>query len=368
MDSTELKVLETPLSTAINGRNNNFGIIRLVLALLVIVSHVQELMDGNRSNELLTRLFHTKSFGDVAVDGFFVLSGCMILQSWQHVPELWPYLCKRCLRIYPAFITATLVAALFIGPAIAPQGQYWQSLSLLKVIKSALELYPTVLPFEFSKLHFGDINLSMWTISYEFRCYLLVPLIGALGALGSRRAWPLMAATLAGLQLLIVLPTGNGHGLIHVLLGTFAELARLVMCFSVGCSFYLYRHRISTERPHLFASAGLLVLCLMNARTVHIGVAIFGGYLLLQAAACQNAVLIKLRKLPDISYGVYLYAWPVTQLLLWFNISHGYLPLLVATGVFSAILGTASWYLIEKPALSIRDRLNWGSKPLQSLR
>ena len=119
MDSTELKVLETPLSTAINGRNNNFGIIRLVLALLVIVSHVQELIDGNRSNELLTRLFHTRSFGDVAVDGFFVLSGCMILQSWQRVPKLWPYLCKRCLRIYPAFITATLVAAFLIGPATA---------------------------------------------------------------------------------------------------------------------------------------------------------------------------------------------------------------------------------------------------------
>ena len=68
--------------------NNNFGLLRLVLALLVLLSHSSEVIDGNRSREVLTSIFHTISCGDLAVNGFFLLSGYLIVQSWQRTPKL----------------------------------------------------------------------------------------------------------------------------------------------------------------------------------------------------------------------------------------------------------------------------------------
>jgi len=49
-------------------------------------------------------LFGTQPLGAMAVDGFFLLSGFLIVQSWATDPNLGRFLLKRVLRIYPAFI------------------------------------------------------------------------------------------------------------------------------------------------------------------------------------------------------------------------------------------------------------------------
>ena len=59
----------------------------------------------------------------------------------------------------------------------------------------------------------------------------------------------------------------------------------------------------------------------------------------------------------DISYGLYLYAWPIATLLLWYwrdvpILAHGLLTLLG-----SVILGALSWWWLEKPFMQLKDRL-----------
>jgi peptidoglycan/LPS O-acetylase OafA/YrhL len=122
------KPLEPPTRSL--RRDNNFNFLRLLFALLVLVSHAPELADGNRSRELLTRMFHTLSFGEVAVDGFFLLSGYLIVQSWERHPNLWDFGQWRLRRIYPAFVVACLVCIFVLAPLAVPSARtYFEQLS-----------------------------------------------------------------------------------------------------------------------------------------------------------------------------------------------------------------------------------------------
>jgi peptidoglycan/LPS O-acetylase OafA/YrhL len=77
-----------------------------MLAIAVIVGHTPELLDGNRSREPFTRLFGVLSLGEVAVDGFFLISGYLLTSSLLSNPSLRRYFVHRITRIYPGFLVA----------------------------------------------------------------------------------------------------------------------------------------------------------------------------------------------------------------------------------------------------------------------
>ena len=119
--------------------SNNFNLLRFIFASLVIFSHVPELRDGNRSNEILTRVFGTISFGEMAVDSFFILSGFLIVKSWQDGKCVARFLISRILRIYPGFLFASLICAFIIGP-IYGYGDYFHNFEPLKFIRNLVKL------------------------------------------------------------------------------------------------------------------------------------------------------------------------------------------------------------------------------------
>lgn len=138
------------------GRHNALGILRLLFASLVIVSHTAEMVDGNRSREPLTQLFGTISFGELSVDAFFVISGYLIVKSYGSRGP-WIYLMKRCLRIYPGFIVASLISLLIVAPLVG--GSWSTIIGRLPYHLSMIALLQYLnIPGVFPGLGYSDIN------------------------------------------------------------------------------------------------------------------------------------------------------------------------------------------------------------------
>ncbi len=344
-----------------SSRSNNFNLLRLLFAALVLLSHAPEITDNDGRREPLHLLFNTLSFGDVAVDGFFLLSGCLIVQSWQRTPELLDFLKKRALRIYPGFVVAALVSALIVGPLAAVPAYYFGHFDLLQFLKSVLLLRQPTVPPVFAGMYYPEINGSMWTIAYEFRCYLLVAAWGICGLF--RRKW--LWLTLTVVFVLLLLAPGfvsrvrfPGESLLQqfYLIDDPGLTVRLTAFFGVGGCFALFRERTAFKPLWALLAAGALCACLFNYKIAPFGAATFGAYLLFWFAEVQSPLLARFRRLPDISYGVYLYGWPVEKLQVWFF--PGISPWLVfgLACVLCTGLGLASWFGVERPFLRLKPK------------
>jgi len=329
--------------------SNNFTFLRLLLAILVLLSHSFELMDGNRSREILTNIFHTISFGELAVDGFFLLSGYLIVQSWQRQPHLLPFLRNRVLRIYPAFIVATLISALIVGPLGANPADYFHNFQLWPFLKGMLLLQTPAVPTVFIGSPYPDVNGSMWTIVYEFFCYLLVPLAALCGRAKHKYMWVML--------FLFMIAVSAWQPLTKLLAsGLFINVGlRLFLFFFAGGCFFLFREYIPYRKEGVILSLIIVFIGLHYRNFVDPILLIFGAYIFFSAAFTPAPFLRRLDRWGDISYGVYLYGWPIQKLLIWYKISSSPWWIFILSCLGSAVAGALSWYFIERQFLRLKS-------------
>jgi peptidoglycan/LPS O-acetylase OafA/YrhL len=340
-----------------NRHANSFGLLRLAFAFLVIVSHSFELVDGNRSREPLTYVFGTLSLGQIGVDGFFIVSGYLITKSLDRSSDIATYLWKRVLRIYPGFVVASLACLLIVAPLLEASLLPLADKEGLKALTRLVMLAPPVVPGSGPGQSYLALNGSMWTIAYEFRCYLLIAIVGGVGLL--RRCYLFLVATamlLAG----TLLPLDYAPpGLAYNLLGAADTSVQFAALFAVGAAFYLFHDVVVYRSRYALIAAILLCVALFNAITAFVAVAILGGYLIfwfafLPRRPILNAIGNTEVGNPDISYGVYLYAFPVQMLIISYIPGVSPFAVIGMTTGAAVLLGLASWTLIERPALSLK--------------
>ncbi|WP_340387741.1 acyltransferase [Paenibacillus sp. FSL E2-0151] len=351
------------LSELLMGRNNYFDLIRVVAAILVIFSHAYPL-SGDGSGEPLSRFSNGQiNFGNLAVFIFFVISGLLITQSYLHSNNLIVFLKSRLLRIFPGLMGVLLFSVFIIGPIVTelPLADYFTSGGIVEYLK-AVFLFPMQwnLPGVFeSNVYKGVVNGSLWTIPFEFICYLLVGLLGFLGILRYKYVVLLFSLILYYFYTFGDSLLANSGHLFGMEIKTLIELS---VYFMAGSIVYLFKDVIIIKKEMAMLSLSLLLISFFNGGFKPVFV-IAGTYLILYIAYLPKSRAHVLTQYGDFSYGLYLYAFPVQQMVTYFygGSTYVWLNFLISVPI-TYILAVISWYVIEKRALLFKKRNFFGER------
>ena len=338
-------------------RINNFGAARLILAGLVIFSHSPELLDGNRSREPLSNLFGTLSLGELAVQGFFIISGYLVTKSFTASVSAAEFLLKRVFRIFPGFLVAYFVSLFIVGfLAGGLNATEFEPFPLVKHLIRAFILSQPYLVGAFTGTHYPLLNGSMWTIQYEFCCYLLVLGAGIAGVLAVPKRPRVFVAVICLIALVVysnifIENFASINNSLAWLDGTLRNM-RLFMAFFSGALFFVFQSFIKyTSRGALIATF-LLFVGMSSHWLAEVTSITAGSYLIF-----YFVFMVKSQRLQsiggnvDISYGLYLYAWPVQKLAILYGGAMAPWLLNTIALLGAGCLGYLSWRWIESPFL-----------------
>ena len=331
--------------------HNHVGLLRLLLALAVVVSHAASVASGRVEDEPLTRSTGF-TLGEHAVNGFFAISGFLVTMSY--VQRGWrDYAVARILRIAPGLVAATLVVAFVLGGSLTSLDlrAYLADAQLWRFINGTLTSFKSVsfLPGVFTGNPLASPMGTVWTLKYEALCYVGVLVAGLAGLMAHRRIVLGLWAALVVATVLREIATPDGPKGVETAL-------RLPLIFLTGGLAYLWRDRVP------LSLAGLAVALLLVALAQ--GTAAYKALLYLVTAwgvlvLAFAPVLARWRSEPpaDLSYGVYLYGWPVQQACVALFPAAGALALFAPSLLVTVLVAALSWYLVEKPALGLKRRL-----------
>ena len=342
-------------------RSNNFDFLRLALAVLVIFSHSFPLGTGTEDAEPVKRLTHGQMTGGaVAVDLFFIMSGFLITASAERSKRLLDFLKKRVRRIYPAFGALAVMTLFVFLPLSGGRSVYsaW-GVRVGDFLMQTLRLREFSYIGAFPRNPYPDvINGSTWSIQYEFWCYIGVAGLTAAGLLRRRSVvLALFAGSLAVSVVWAIRGWVFGGRWLNVLFGSPQLWARLLPLYLAGVVFYLYRERIALR-------AWIAVMALVGgglAAWLPFGCsALFplaGTYLVFYLAYAPWLRMHRFGRFGDFSYGTYLYAFPVEQMIMrWFG--HPVTPwvLFACATPMTLLLAVGSWYGVERRFLQVARR------------
>jgi peptidoglycan/LPS O-acetylase OafA/YrhL len=341
-----------PTLSDLDFRNNAIGFLRLFFATVVVWYHVGL---GNFSPG------HLPS-GFLAVAGFFVLSGLLITRSFEKVQSPGRFLWHRFLRIMPAFWVC-LFAVAFV---FAPLAFVYEHGNLAGFSSQSPSPWGYVMHNSALQMNQGTIgsliqglpepkflNGSLWTLEWEFLCYVTVLAVGILG-LFKRYGWlNLVLLAIAYLYASIGLASNPPAALPFIYV-----IAELGVFFWIGACAYMYRDRLVMSGP-------LAILCAVAVVVASPRQA--AAFLVIPSMAYATlyaAMALPIRSFDrrfDFSYGLYIYAYPVQQLFSIYGLNHYGVAAYFFASLFTALLfAAASWFGIERVFLSLK---NYGLKP-----
>ncbi len=336
-------------------RKNNFDFLRLIFALFIIITHSYPL-SGVKECDLMCRLTNGQLlFSNIGLKGFFIISGFLVFQSLERSKSIIEYFWKRVLRLIPGLFVVLLITVLLV-PFIYENNSvsYISNQSMWTYIPRNLFLYNIqfAIPGVFETNPYpSTINGSLWTIQYEFTMYIVLSLL-----FFYRNKITIIKAIL--IPLFILLVTGNILFSDQLEKYVFILNAKYLLDFAVffiagSLLAVLKIERLKPINTVLFLSTALLVISLIfnfydliKFIFLPLTIILFG----LKSTPILNNIGTKIG---DLSYGIYIYAFPIEQTLEHFFRLNQF-NLMLATILISIIPAYLSWHLIESKALKLK--------------
>ncbi len=331
-----------------DGRLNNFDFLRFFFALLVVFSHSYPLATGSEAAEPLALFSQGQmTFGALAVDCFFIISGFLITQSWSNRPHVLAFLEKRVRRIYPGFLMAAALGAFVVPALFSAPGVAWLNADLVtRFLANAPRLIAITPHGAFADNPArGTINGSLWSISYEFWCYFLVLVVGLRQGL-RRPVWlvGLLVVCIVVSFVFVRLGLTPGGKFLGVIFGYPPFWARLLPYFVAGMAFYVLRNRVPLSAGGaLLASASIVVSLAFPYASLFV-LPPAAAYLIFWVAFVPCRPLQGFANHGDLSYGIYLYAFPLEQIIV---------------SLHGGQMQPLSLFLLSVPACLVAAFLSW---------
>jgi peptidoglycan/LPS O-acetylase OafA/YrhL len=358
------------LEQSFDPRRNSLNFLRLMLALTVVVTHALPL-----AAFAVIGGINGTGFGEIAVYGFFGLSGYLIAGSAGRTRS-GRFLWHRFLRIFPAYWVCLIVTAFVFGPIAwvhnpptlhcdvacyfsatnnSPYGYIYRNLFLV-VHQTSIAGTPR------GSLEPLIWNGSLWSLSYEFLCYLLLMGLAMAHLLKHRFAILAMTGSLWLLVFVITLTPALNHKFNLFENYTEFDILKLTTTFFVGAVIYLFQDSLPDSGWLALVTASLFVGCLFwPTGGENPSFSFTASDLLIPLMAYPllwlgiHLPFHRIGKENDYSYGVYIYGFPIAQLLVIFGVEKWGIGPYAALAILStALLAILSWWVIEKRALRLK--------------
>jgi len=328
---------------------NNFNVLRLIGASLVLYGHSFTFL-GLPAPLFLSWL----PLGELGVYIFFIISGYLITESFERDSQLLRFFARRALRIFPGLIVCILLSVLILGPVLTtlPLQDYFENQYTWKYLHNIALYIGYYLPgvFESNRVP-NAVNGSLWSLPVEFLMYIVVATSGFLG--GNRWVFAALALISVMITLFWALRTTE------MLVVYASDLRQAFICgtyFWAGAVFYKF------DLKRFFSLSAVVIACVIIlsleswVEVLSVMAWVLLPTIVLAFGLSYSPMLNRLTRSGDYSYGIYIYAFPIQQTMVYLyphmSLS-SYLPLCFVLCGLCAIL---SWHLVEKPSLALKPR------------
>lgn len=342
------------VSQSLERGNNNLDLVRIIAALMVIFGHSFALTLTPNMQEPFNYFFPFTYSGSIAVKVFFFISGLLVTNSIIKSKSISEFTVARFFRIYPAFAITIILTGIAIGPLAYNGGinDYINNPGVFNYISHSL-FFDTqyFINGVFSgNRDGGSINGSLWTIAIEVSAYAVVLAIFIFTGFKRKTTSNIILLSI------IIIPLTDINGL-NFIVDRNSEAYLLPSCFALGSIFAINKKSIKLD---FRIPVGFFIIYKTSYSTDLSHFAFYAGICTSLLYISTFKLIKSIRIKNDISYGIYLWGFPIQQLLSYYY-KLDTVSLIIFSSIISIVVGYFSFVLIERPSMrlgkSILNRL-----------